>query len=142
MKNFNIILLIAIVVGIANAQNSTICPKDLPHFVKHILSKSQYNPALWGIKIDAFNGKTFDTLFEHNADLYFSPASNNKVITTSAAFVADGIGPEFAYSTPYWSNISPNYLCIQGLKKIIFYFIILVFFKKQKTQKHKQTNIK
>jgi serine-type D-Ala-D-Ala carboxypeptidase/endopeptidase (penicillin-binding protein 4) len=61
---------------------------------------SPVNKGEWGILIaDAATG---ETLYERNADSYFVPASNMKLLTTALAL--DTLGPEYRFRTTIESN--------------------------------------
>jgi D-alanyl-D-alanine carboxypeptidase len=60
-----------------------------------IASSPAAQTAFWGIEIvDLANGKT---LYEHNADHFFVPASNAKLFTTAMALTR--LGPDFTFQT-------------------------------------------
>ena len=67
---------------------------------KHIdktLDAEFYKNQFTGLLV--INPKTYDTIFNHNADKYFSPASNTKIVTlyTALQLLPDSI-PAFKYS--------------------------------------------
>ena len=72
---------------------------DLNGDVRHILADPSLHKAQWSIKIvqlDPAGGKTIP-LFESNPTALMKPASNLKVVTTSAAL--ERLGPDFEFHT-------------------------------------------
>ncbi len=59
------------------------------------LSDAKAQKSFWGIVVQ--DRATGETLYEWNADKYFTPASNAKIITSSFAFAA--LGPDFRFRT-------------------------------------------
>ena len=72
--------------------------------VEEILSRQESSRAYWGISIaDAGSG---ETLYELNADHFFAPASNAKVVTTALALAT--LGPEYRFRTTLESAAAPT----------------------------------
>jgi D-alanyl-D-alanine carboxypeptidase/D-alanyl-D-alanine-endopeptidase (penicillin-binding protein 4) len=68
--------------------------------VEHVSTVAPVNKGEWGILVvDASSG---ESLFEKNADSYFTPASNMKLLTTALAL--DTLGPEYRFRTTLESN--------------------------------------
>ena len=60
-----------------------------------LVSAAPVNKGEWGVLVvDAATG---ETLYEQNADRYFTPASNMKLLTTALAL--DKLGPDFRFRT-------------------------------------------
>jgi D-alanyl-D-alanine carboxypeptidase/D-alanyl-D-alanine-endopeptidase (penicillin-binding protein 4) len=72
--------------------------KDVARFasrVEAVLKEQHAQKALWGILVvDRDSG---ETLYELNADRFFTPASNAKIFTTSLALAT--LGPDFRFRT-------------------------------------------
>src|SRR5262245_61097927 len=68
------------------------------------ISQPRFDPAAWGVKIVSID--TGKTLFEHNPQKYFSPASNAKLYT--AALALDRLGPDFRVRTSLYSAAGPD----------------------------------
>jgi serine-type D-Ala-D-Ala carboxypeptidase/endopeptidase (penicillin-binding protein 4) len=63
--------------------------------VDSALAEAHAQKALWGILITVRD--TGETLYELNADRFFTPASNAKIVTSSLAFAT--LGPTFQFRT-------------------------------------------
>jgi serine-type D-Ala-D-Ala carboxypeptidase/endopeptidase (penicillin-binding protein 4) len=80
---------------------------DLARFaarVSAILGEQYAAKASWGIVV--VDQTTGDTLYERNADLYFTPASNAKLYTTAFALAA--LGPDYHFHTTIESAAPPD----------------------------------
>ncbi len=67
----------------------------LQHFVDSLIDVPEFRSAHWGILIvDPVRG---DTLYGHNADKLFMPASNEKLLTGTTALVQ--LGPDYRWTT-------------------------------------------
>jgi serine-type D-Ala-D-Ala carboxypeptidase/endopeptidase (penicillin-binding protein 4) len=62
---------------------SGICDNNLPHKLDAIINAPRFSTAKWGISIESLSSPT--TLYSHNPDDLLIPASNIKLLTTSAA---------------------------------------------------------
>jgi D-alanyl-D-alanine carboxypeptidase/D-alanyl-D-alanine-endopeptidase (penicillin-binding protein 4) len=63
--------------------------------LERIFADPGFASAQWGVEVVSLDRG--DILYEHNAARLYMPASNNKLITTSAALVR--LGPEYRYET-------------------------------------------
>ncbi len=68
---------------------------DLGAEINKIISSDSQKKVKFAVKI--INADTAETLYQHNADQPFIPASNMKIITTAAAL--ELLGPDFQYQT-------------------------------------------
>jgi D-alanyl-D-alanine carboxypeptidase/D-alanyl-D-alanine-endopeptidase (penicillin-binding protein 4) len=85
------------------ASGSTGNRKDVARFaarVTAILSEEHARKAFWGILV--VDRDTGQTLYELNADRFFTPASNAKIFTTSLALAT--LGPDFRFRTTLETN--------------------------------------
>lgn len=73
-----------------------ICPAELAPSIEAITGGSAFRRAHWGILVQTVDVEP-QTLYAHNADKFFIPASNAKLLTTAAALVQ--LGPEFQIQT-------------------------------------------
>jgi D-alanyl-D-alanine carboxypeptidase/D-alanyl-D-alanine-endopeptidase (penicillin-binding protein 4) len=63
-----------------------------------IINRPEYKQAHWGILV--VDSKTGNTIYEHNADKLFAPASTTKLYTCAAALAA--FGPDYKFETPVY----------------------------------------
>ena len=63
--------------------------------IDKVLSEPDVSRAFWGIEIVSLD--TGKTLYSHNSDKLFTPASNTKLFTTATAFAV--LGPDFRFHT-------------------------------------------
>src|SRR5207302_10715455 len=71
---------------------------DLAKSIESVINGPDYKQARWGILVvDAQTGKT---VYEHNADRLFLPASTTKLYSCAAAL--DALGPEYRFETPVY----------------------------------------
>ncbi len=70
-------------------------PKSVASHIEKILSQPDVARAFWGI--EAVDLETGETLYTLNADKLFTPASNTKLFTTSAALAL--VGPDYKFHT-------------------------------------------
>jgi serine-type D-Ala-D-Ala carboxypeptidase/endopeptidase (penicillin-binding protein 4) len=68
------------------------------------VGQSRYAAALWGVKIVSLD--TGVTVFEHNPQKLFSPASNSKLYTVALAL--DRLGPDYRLKTSLYAKARPN----------------------------------
>jgi D-alanyl-D-alanine carboxypeptidase/D-alanyl-D-alanine-endopeptidase (penicillin-binding protein 4) len=72
----------------------TLCPAQLPAAIETILDRPDFARSRWGVLIQSGDGKT---LYDREAQRYFIPASNAKLLTTAAAL--DKLGSQFRIRT-------------------------------------------
>ncbi|MEM8642532.1 MAG: D-alanyl-D-alanine carboxypeptidase/D-alanyl-D-alanine-endopeptidase [Cyanobacteria bacterium P01_G01_bin.54] len=72
------------------------CPIELPQALTRRINQPQWERAHWGILIQNLDSGA--ELYRHNAEDYFLPASNAKLLTTAAAL--HRFGPNWAMMTP------------------------------------------
>ncbi len=68
------------------------------------IAQPRFAPAAWGLKIVSLD--TDRTIFEHNPQKYFNPASNAKLY--SAALALARLGADFRIRTSLYSNARPD----------------------------------
>ncbi len=86
----------------AVAQPETI--ESLQSRVAAVITQPRYAPAAWGVKIVSLD--TGKVIFAHNAEKYFSPASNAKLYTGALALAR--LGPDFRIRTSLYSAARPD----------------------------------
>lgn len=68
------------------------------------ISQPRFAPASWGIKVVSLDsGKT---IFEHNAEKYFNPASNAKLYSSALALTQ--LGADYKIKTSIYSSARPD----------------------------------
>lgn len=100
-------LLCILLVLTGGIQGDSICSDQLSDGILHILGNcSACQRTYWGIIVEQLlpTNNTWDTIFALNSDQYLLPASNNKILTTSAAFYE--LGPDYTITTPVY--VSPQ----------------------------------
>lgn len=68
------------------------------------IAQPRFAPAAWGLKIVSLD--TGRTIFEHNPQKYFNPASNAKLYT--AALALERLGADFRIKTSLYSSARPD----------------------------------
>lgn len=66
----------------SNAQTAGICPAQLDDSIDAILQRPEFRRSRWGILVQTQGDQ--QTLYAQNAEQYFIPASNVKLLTTAA----------------------------------------------------------
>ena len=97
-----LILLINILIFVGCSSSSKLYTFDeTQNYINQRFEDSLFAHAHWGVLIESL--KTGETWYERNADKIFMPASNNKIITSSAAIIS--LGPNFRFETKlYYSG--------------------------------------
>ncbi len=96
-------------VGLPIAENrrssESICPVQLGSIVDAIISRPQFQRVRWGVWIEPLLPGTMSStshpLYSHDAERYFIPASNVKLLTTAAALRQ--LSPEFRIRTSVYT---------------------------------------
>src|SRR2546423_9304775 len=108
MKRHFVVLLIAIRMGsrgVAEENQPRIASLgDLQQHLSNHISQAKFSAALWAVKIVSLD--TGKTLFEHNAQKLFSPASNSKLY--SVALALDRLGPDYRIRTSVYGKSKPD----------------------------------
>jgi D-alanyl-D-alanine carboxypeptidase/D-alanyl-D-alanine-endopeptidase (penicillin-binding protein 4) len=78
--------------------------RELEQQLSNHISQPKYDAAMWGVKIISLD--TGKTLFEHNAQKLFSPASNSKLYTVALAL--DRLGEDYRFKTSLYAQAKPN----------------------------------
>jgi len=82
------------------AKSNQVCKSQLPNQIQDILSKAHQH-SRWGIVIESSQ----EVLYQKNADQYFMPASNLKLLTTATAL--QQLGSSFEITTPVYRQGDP-----------------------------------
>lgn len=84
---------------------SQICPSQLGTAIEAITQRPEFARSRWGILIETLS--TANRLYSRNAEQYFIPASNTKLLTTAAALRQ--LSPQFRIRTSvYGTGTLPN----------------------------------
>src|SRR3954469_17240553 len=70
--------------------------KSLRRSIDSVVNAPEFSNGHWGVLVVSARG---DTLYSHNAGKLFMPASNQKLLTASAALTQ--LGPDFRYRTSF-----------------------------------------
>lgn len=100
--------------SIAQAEkvSQSICPAQLKTAIDEIINRPQFRRARWGILIESLLPKaTKSFLYNHDAERFFIPASNVKLLTTAAALRQ--LGASFQIRTSVY-QISEGVLRVIG----------------------------
>src|SRR6266436_5483066 len=88
----------------AEPQTPATTLEELQRRLAEHISQAKFSAAIWGLKIVSLDsGKT---IFEHNAQKLFSPASNSKLYTV--ALVLDRLGADYRIKTSLYSSVKPD----------------------------------
>lgn len=86
------------------------CPSDVPHFAETVMQRSLFAHSTWRMNISYVNDEDrLVSVYSHQSDRFGIPASNNKVLTTVAAY--NVLGPDFVTKTTV-SLLPPSTLCL------------------------------
>lgn len=80
--------------------SKSICPAELGASVDAVLKRPQFMRSHWGIMVQPLSSE--QTLYSRDAQKYFVPASNLKLLTTAAAL--QQLGANFRFRTSIYSN--------------------------------------
>jgi len=88
----------------AEPQTPATTLEELQKRLAEHISQAKFSAAIWGLKIVSLDsGKT---IFEHNAQKLFSPASNSKLYTV--ALVLDRLGADYRIKTSLYTKAKTN----------------------------------
>ncbi len=79
-------------------------PKELARQIDTLLAQPAAARAAWGIEVEDL--ATGATVYSHDADRLFTPASNAKLFTTTTAWAR--LGPSFQFQTTLESSTAPD----------------------------------
>jgi D-alanyl-D-alanine carboxypeptidase/D-alanyl-D-alanine-endopeptidase (penicillin-binding protein 4) len=100
------IFLNSIAIAQPSLNNNKICPDNLAQGIETIINTSNQQRAFWGILVKTLNSERI--LYQLNADKYFIPASNVKLLTTAAALLK--FGADYQINTPVYIRGNPPHL--------------------------------
>jgi D-alanyl-D-alanine carboxypeptidase/D-alanyl-D-alanine-endopeptidase (penicillin-binding protein 4) len=72
--------------------------ESLADRINAVINGPDYKQAHWGVLV--VDAKSGETVYEHNPDKLFTPASTTKLYTTAAALAA--FGPQYKFETPVY----------------------------------------
>lgn len=79
---------------------TNVCPAQLTSAIETIINRPQFSKSRWGIIIQTLNNN--QNLYSRDADKYFIPASNLKLLTTAAALRQ--LGANFRFRTSIYGT--------------------------------------
>jgi D-alanyl-D-alanine carboxypeptidase/D-alanyl-D-alanine-endopeptidase (penicillin-binding protein 4) len=82
-------------------QAADICPAQLENAIATVINRPQFRRSRWGIVITPLLSKD-RPLYSHDAERYFIPASNAKLLTTAAALLQ--LGTDFQIRTSIYET--------------------------------------
>lgn len=89
---------------------SSVCQQRIARQLHALINQPQYARSRWGVLVQTLDGKT---LYAHDSDRYFLPASTAKLFTTAAAL--QKLGPQFRFRTTVERlRTNPTVLRING----------------------------
>jgi serine-type D-Ala-D-Ala carboxypeptidase/endopeptidase (penicillin-binding protein 4) len=74
-----------------------LCPADLPAAIEATINQPSFARSRWGILVQTVDRASRQTLYAHEAERFFMPASNAKLLTTAAAIKT--LGSQFRWRT-------------------------------------------
>lgn len=113
VSSVNLLIGLHILSGPASANNTTknlpapalLCPADLKAAIEAVINRPQFRRSRWGILVKPLASQS--PLYALDAQRYFTPASNVKLLTTAAALLE--LGPQFQIRTSvYGTSYTPN----------------------------------
>jgi len=90
-------------IQVTSAESTTspsICPAQLGNSVDTIINRPLFSRMRWGVLIQSLSSQ--ETLYSRDADKYFTPASNAKLLTTAA--VLQRLGADFRIRTSVYQD--------------------------------------
>lgn len=100
----------------SNSQAESLCPAQLPAAIAAITQRPDLRASRWGILVETLDGQT--VLYSKDADYYFIPGSNAKLLSTAAALLA--LGGDYRIRTSLYqlspppdSSVPPQPLTLQ-----------------------------
>ncbi|MBE9205720.1 D-alanyl-D-alanine carboxypeptidase/D-alanyl-D-alanine-endopeptidase [Nostoc sp. LEGE 06077] len=82
----------------------SLCPAELGTSIDTAINRPLFSRARWGILVK--NLASTQTIYSHDAEKYFTPASNTKLLTTSAALKQ--LGADFRIRTSIYQDADGN----------------------------------
>ncbi|MBD2342719.1 D-alanyl-D-alanine carboxypeptidase/D-alanyl-D-alanine endopeptidase [Anabaena subtropica] len=86
----------------------SICPAELRTAIDTIVNRPLFNRVRWGILVKPLS--SVQTLYSRDAEKYFTPASNAKLLTTAAAL--QQLGADFRIRTSVYQNGNGNFTVV------------------------------
>src|SRR6266404_8048322 len=99
-----LIALDSVLAGGAQEQKPAATLAELQQRLSEHISQPRFGAALWGMKVVSLD--TGKTLFEHNPQKLFSPASNSKLYTVALAL--DRLGADYRIKTSLYTKAKTN----------------------------------
>ncbi|AFY51268.1 D-alanyl-D-alanine carboxypeptidase, serine-type, PBP4 family [Nostoc sp. PCC 7524] len=84
----------------ASTSTQSICPAQLGTAIDAIINRPIFNRVRWGVLVKPLS--SVQNLYSRDAQKYFIPASNTKLLTTAAALLQ--LGADFRFRTSIYQN--------------------------------------
>ena len=84
-------------VTVSHAVRPTSSRDELRTLIDSLTGQPEFRGGFWGVLV--VNARTGDTIYSKNAGRLFMPASNMKIVTSSAALTL--LGPDYTYKTTF-----------------------------------------
>lgn len=107
------LLLIALLVFV-----NGLCPEDVAHFADKVIKSQLFSRSTWRVNITYVENNKLVPIYSHLPHVFSVPASNNKVLSTAAAFTH--FGPNFQFQTNVY---------LTGFFFILFFFFFVFLLK-------------
>lgn len=91
---------------------SSVCDSDLSTAIDKIINRPEFERSRWGIEIQTL--ATGTSLYSLNGNMFFTPASSLKLLTSAAALLE--LGTDYQIKTPLYSVGTPPNLTSLRLK--------------------------
>ena len=104
LRSFSVGCLFAASIDRALATSPPLCPSQLPAAIEAVINRPMFHRSRFGVLVQTLGKR--ETLYAHDGDQYFLPASNVKLLTTAA--VLRKFGSRYRIPTPVYGVQTPT----------------------------------